>query len=318
MPSVNASMIEVNGSGGPTLTQNGGLIQANGRLLLNGGLFDFEGGAVSGDFYAENAQLYVSPDVTGPSLIHVVGGGDVLLDNASASTTLLVQGDDGYNAGVLTVAPDATNAGVIQLDSTSGYWGSVLAIQNMLDNTPTGQIVVTRGNGGVRWINGDIDNEGVVSVAAGANLDVNGAGSAGPTFIQDGGSVQADGRIVLHGGLFDLESGAVSGAFYVNNAQIYVSPDAVDAATVYVVGSGNTLLGNEGPAVTLRVEGDDSYNAGVLTAAAGAVNAGSIVLASTSSYWGSVLAAPGALLNAQGGLIAVADDGANVPIIEIR
>jgi hypothetical protein len=76
--------------------------------------------------------------VTNPSLIHVVGGGDVLLDNASASTTLLVQGDDSYNAGVLTVAPDVTNAGVIQLDSTSGYWGIALAIQDLLDNTLTG------------------------------------------------------------------------------------------------------------------------------------------------------------------------------------
>jgi hypothetical protein len=130
--------IDGNGNGGPTLTQNGGLIQANGRLLLNGGLLDFEGGAVTGNFYAKNAQLYVSPDVTDPSLIHVVGGGDVLLDNASASTTLLVQGDDSYNAGVLTVAPDVTNAGVIQLDSTSGYWGIALAIQDLLDNTLTG------------------------------------------------------------------------------------------------------------------------------------------------------------------------------------
>jgi hypothetical protein len=116
--------------------------------------------------------------------------GDVLLDNASASTTIIVQGDDRFNAGVLTVAPDATNAGVIQLDSTSGYWGSVLAIQDMLDNTPTGQIVVAPGAGGVRWINGDIDNEGLVSVAAGADLEIDGATNAGPTCIQDGGSVQ--------------------------------------------------------------------------------------------------------------------------------
>ncbi len=301
--------IDGNGNDGPTLTQNDGVIEANGQLLLNGGLLDFEGGAVVGNFYAENAQLYVSPDVTDASLIHAVGNGDVLLDNASASSTILVQGDAGFNAGVLTVAADATNAGVIQLTSTSAYWGSVLAAPDMLDNTPTGQILVTAGAGGVRWLNGDLDNEGALSVDAGVELDVNGATDAGPTFIQDGGVIQANGRVVVNGGLFDFESGDVGGSFYVNGAQIYVSPDAVDPATVYVVGSGNTLLGNEGPAVTLQVQGDDAFNAGVLTAAAGAVNAGSIVLSSASATWGSVLAAPNTLLNAQGGLIAVAENG---------
>ena len=45
----------------------------------------------------------------------MVGGGNLLLDNHSASTTLLVQGDDNFNAGILTVAPDATRiAGVIR------------------------------------------------------------------------------------------------------------------------------------------------------------------------------------------------------------
>ncbi len=301
--------IDGNGNDGPTLTQNDGVIEANGQLLLNGGLLDFEGGAVVGNFYAENAQLYVSPDVTDASLIHAVGNGDVLLDNASASSTILVQGDAGFNAGVLTVAADATNAGVIQLTSTSAYWGSVLSTPDMLDNTPIGQILVTAGAGGERWLNGDLDNEGLLSVDAGVELQENGATSAGPTFIQDGGSIQADGQFVVNGGLFDFESGDVSGSFYVNSAQIYVSPDAVDPATVYVVGSGNMLLGNEGPSVTLQVQGDDAFNAGVLTAAAGAVNAGSIVLASTSDYWGSVLDAPNTLLNAQGGLIAVGDDG---------
>ena len=293
---------------GASLTQNDGLVRADGRLTFNGGLLDFEGGAVTGYFYAENAQIYVSPDVADPSLIHVVGGGDVLLDNASAATTILVQGDDADNAGVLTVAPDATNAGVIQLDSASAYWGSSLVLQDMLDNTPTGSILVTPGAGGGRSIVGDIDNEGLLSVAAGLQVEIDGATDAGPTFVQDGGAIQADGRLTLEGGLFDFEAGDVSGSFYVDNSRIYVGPGATDAATVYVVGAYNTLLGNEGPSVTLRVEGGGD-NRGVLTAAAGAVNAGSIVLGSTSSYWGSALVAPDTLLNAQGGLIAVADDG---------
>ena len=219
-------------------------------------------------------------------------GSNTLLDNASASTTILVQGDDGFNQGVLTVAPDATNAGVLQLDSASTYWGSSLVLQDVLDNTPTGQILVTPGAGGGRSIVGDVDNEGLLSVAAGLRVEIDGATGAGPTFIQDGGVIQADGRVVLNGGLFDFESGDVSGSFYVDNSQIYVGPGATGAATVTVVGPNNTLLGNEGPSVTLRVEGDDAFGQGVLTAAAGAVNAGSIVLGSTSSYWGTPWSPP--------------------------
>ena len=303
--------LEIDGAtdAGPTLTQNDGVLEANGPVLLRGGMLDFEGGAITGAFTVDGSQIYVDPGVTDASQIRVVGGGNLLLDNGSASTTLLVQGDDAYNEGVLTVAPDATNAGVIQLDSASGYWGSSLVLQDMLDNLPGGSILVTHGAGGGRSIVGDIDNEGLLSVAADETVQITGATDAGPTFIQDGGLIQADGRLVLNGGLFDFESGDVSGSFLVNDSQIYVGPDATDPATVTVVGSGNTLLGNEGPSVTLQVQGDDGFGQGVLTAAAGAVNAGSVVLDSTSTYFGIALAAPDTLLNAMGGLIGVAGDG---------
>ena len=293
---------------GPTLTQNDGLVEADSPVLLDGGFLDFEGGAITGAFTVDGSQIYVDPGVTDPSQIRVVGGGNLLLDDGSASTTLLVQGDDAYDEGVLTVAPDAANAGTIQLDSASGYWGSSLVLQDMLDNLPGGSILVTPGAGGGRSIAGDIDNEGLLQVASGETVTITGATDAGPTFVQDGGLIQADGRLVLDGGLFDFESGDVSGSFLVNDSQIYVGPGATDPATVTVVGSGDTLLGNEGPSVTLQVEGDDGFGQGVLTAA-GAVNAGSVVLDSTSSYFGSALAAPDTLLNASGGLIAVADDG---------
>ncbi|HVS37285.1 MAG TPA: hypothetical protein VMS17_17115, partial [Gemmataceae bacterium] len=293
---------------GPTLTQNDGVLLANGTVLLHGGFLDFEGGAITGAFTVDGAQIYTDPGVTETSQIRVVGAGNLLLDNGSASTTLLVQGDDSYNQGVLNVAPDATNAGTIQLDSASGYWGSLLVLQDMLDNLPGGSILVTPGAGGGRSIVGDIDNEGLLQVASGEAVTINGASDAGPTFIQDGGLIQADGQLILDGGLFDFESGDVAGQFLVYNAQIYVGPDATEPATVYVVGADDTLLGNEGPSVTLQVQGDNGFGQGVLTAAAGAVNAGSIVLDSTSNYFGSALAAPQTLLNASGGLIAVADD----------
>ena len=253
--------LEIDGAAaaGPTLTQNDGAVEADGRMLPRGGMLDFEGGAITGAFTVDGSQIYVDPGVTDTSLIRVVGGGNLLLDYGSAATTLLVQGDDAFNAGALTVAPNATNAGTIQLDSASAYWGSSLVMQGMLDNLPGGSIVVTHGAGGGRAAVGDIDNEGLLSIASDEPVRITGATGAGPTLIQDGGLIRADGWLVLDGGLFDFESGDIAGAFYVNNAQIYVGPGATDPATIYVVGAGNTLLGNEGPSVTLQVEGDDGF-----------------------------------------------------------
>ena len=72
-------------------------------------------------------------------------------------------------------------------------------------------------------------------------MAIDGATDAGPTFIQDGGLIQADGRLILDGGLFDFESGDVSGSFLVNDSQIYVGPGATDPATVTVVGAQHAL-----------------------------------------------------------------------------
>ena len=65
------------------------------------------------------------------------------------------------------------------------------------------------------------------------------------------------------------------------------------------------LLTNQGGA-TLWVRGDDAYGQGVLTAAPGAANAGTILLQSASSYWGSFLSIPDGLDNTSTGVIHVA------------
>ena len=140
-------------------------------------------------------------------------------------------------------------------------------------------------------------------------LSLQGASGAGPTLIQSGGLIAAGGQFVQDGGLFDFESGGVLGAFLVNGASIYVGPEAVAPDTIEVVGPYNTLLENASAVTTLWVQGNDDYNQGVLTAAPGAFNAGTIILASTSAYWGEGLAAPAGLVNLAGGHVAVYGGG---------
>ncbi len=103
-----------------------------------------------GSFLVSGASIYVGPDNT-------------LLENASAATTLWVQGNDGYNAGVLTAAPDAFNAGTIVLASVSDYWGETLAAPDGMVNQTGGHIAVY--GGGPAILSGDLTNDGDLSLS---------------------------------------------------------------------------------------------------------------------------------------------------------
>ena len=209
-----------------------------------------------GTLQVQNAQLTFGAGATGPLFIQAVGQGNVLLNNLAAGVTIWARGDDLFNQGVLTTASDALNAGTILLQSASSWWGSILSIPGQLDNTATGVIHVTHGAGGGRWIEGDLTNEGTLTVDAGASLEIDGS-----TLTQNDGVIQADGQIVFNGGLLDFEGGAITGAFYAENAAPYVSPDATDPSLIHVVGGGNLLLDNASASTTILVQGDDGFNA---------------------------------------------------------
>ncbi len=65
-----------------SLTQAGGLVAADGNLIVDGGLFHFSGGALWGAFTVRNGQIRVDAGVTQSSTIDVVGQNNTLLDNA--------------------------------------------------------------------------------------------------------------------------------------------------------------------------------------------------------------------------------------------
>ena len=112
------------GSGRDTFTQAGGLVAADGQMIVDGGRFHFTGGALMGDFTVRNGRIQVDSTVTQSSTVDVVGHENFLLDNASAWVTLRVQGGSPLGDGdaVLTAADGATNFGVIVLESLDGVF----------------------------------------------------------------------------------------------------------------------------------------------------------------------------------------------------
>ena len=132
------------GSGGDAFTQAGGLVAAAGAFVVDGGLFHFTGGAVSGAFAVRDGWVRVESGVVTPSVVDVVGD-STLLDNASSAVTLDVQGGSPLGDGdaVLTAADGATNFGAIVLESLDGvHHGYFRVPAGSFTNEPGGMIQV--------------------------------------------------------------------------------------------------------------------------------------------------------------------------------
>ena len=171
------------------LVQSGGTLSADGLVKLDGGRLDYLAGAInsSGTFQARNAVLNIDAGVTAASTIQVIGGSNVLLDNASPAVTLWVAGDDvGDNQGVLTAVPGAINAGTIELQSLGAHWDSFLAIDDTLANTATG---VIEANAGAGNLPAGLINEGLLAVAADNPIEVHGS------YVAAGGQITGPGSL---------------------------------------------------------------------------------------------------------------------------
>src|SRR5262249_62167750 len=119
----------------------------------------------------ENTSVNVARTDTSAAQIEVRGPDNVLVDNAAAAVTLLLNGENWDGHAALTTAAGATNAGTIVLNSI-GYWGDagITVGGPSFTNTATGLIDVRRGNGSRRWLAGHVINQGLIQVAAASDL----------------------------------------------------------------------------------------------------------------------------------------------------
>ncbi len=241
-----------------------------------------------------------------PSNVTVhLSGGSASVNSLQLNDTLVLDG------GPLTTAGALVNSGAVHLAATDANNDPALVVNGTLTNTSTGLLSADQGAGGVRYVTANIDNQGSVNVDAGVGLLVQGPRPAGPTVTLEGGSFAAGsgGWLVQIGGAIHYTGGTISGEYTTLNTELDVAATAPAGATINVRGQNKILDENASPTVTLWVQGSSYNGDGVLTAAAGAVNAGVIDLASASTYWGETLAAPDGLVNLAGGRVAVYGGG---------
>ena len=308
------------GPSGPDFTQESGnlTVPGGGWVVQVGGAFHYTGGALPGEFVADNSELDIADTVTATAQIEIRGTQNVLDRNLAPGVTLWVQGWNGNGDARLTAADGAVNDGTILLESGGSAYNSDLAVADggTFTNAADGVIDVQAGSGGGRDVYGNWVNEGTVDVEAGAGLVLQGVGGVGPDFTQAGGTLNAGaGYVVEVGGVLHYTGGALGGEFVTAGTELDVE-DATGTGLIEVRGQDNQLDQNLAPGVTLWVQGSDWNGSASLTAAPGAVNAGTILLEPIHhDYWTSDLFVGPSFTNAATGVINVqagAGGGANV------
>ena len=176
----------------------------------------------------------------------------------------------------------------------------------MFTNAADGFIDVQAGSGGGRDVYGNWVNEGTVDVEAGAGLVLQGVGGVGPDFTQAGGTLNAGaGYVVEVGGVLHYTGESLGGEFVTAGTELDVE-DATGTGLIEIRGQDNQLDQNLAPGVTLWVQGSDWNGSASLTAAPGAVNAGTILLEPIHhDYWTSDLFVGPSFTNAATGVIDV-------------
>ncbi|WP_406698318.1 MBG domain-containing protein [Singulisphaera sp. Ch08] len=275
---------------------NSGLIEvpANSYLTVTGGVFEAAGGRIDGSAVLIDTQIRVTASPAQPTTLVLAGLGNVLVSDVLPNTTLWVNGRDGQGAARLTIPGPVTNRGTILLESSDRTFESSVVVQSGA-LTNAGILDVNVGSGGVYTVTGNLTNTGLIDVEVGSTLTINGSE---PVFHQSGGSIEAAGRLVLVGGIFQVTGGAVRGTVGGRGSRFDISETATLASTVYAWGNLSVLLGNRGPNVTLWVQGKEGESNALLTTASGAVNAGRLHLESRDRNFSSNLTtATGGLTN---------------------
>ena len=295
-----------NGSGGPRFISgyliNEGLIDASAYYVEVDGTYQEAGGLVLGGCRFINITLLETSAPPQPTQLDLWGSQTTLLTDNLTNVVLWVHGDNGGGPATLTAAR-FTNHGTLRLESSDQGFNDTISVTNgMLVNAADGLIQVNTGSGGPRNLNASVLNQGTINVASGISLALD---SSGGTFLQQAGTINAQGRFAWFGGQFTFSGGAIAGAVYVVNANLDVEAGAA-ASTIYA--SANcTLLANRSPQVTVWVQGNNAYGHTYLTTAPGAVNAGILHFESTDQGFNSALyTASSGLTNLTSGVLQFA------------
>lgn len=190
------------------------------------------------------------------------------------------------NDVTLTVLEGGNNHGTIRLESFANRMAALRNSGATLVNEEDGQLLIKPGLGGIRRLDGNLENRGQIILFAGETLSVNG-GLPNSTLTQTGdGSIDAQDRLTIFGGRFEFLGGMVQGHVYIRGAELLVGSDVVSESTVFVDGENNTLIDNGSSNVTVWIDGiaGNGNASAVLNLAENATNAGTIRLETRSGF----------------------------------
>jgi hypothetical protein len=291
----------------------GGSISAIGTanvFVPGSATFNEGAGTTSGSQPVIAQESTVNYTGSGASTIKMRSYYDHLSGNIAPSQTLDIEGCDGggYQA-IVDAKVGFTNEGSITFtsanDGTSNCGSNdnvTLNIENGGTLTNTGTITTEPGNGGERYLNGNVTNQGKLALNSSASF----SGSSA-TLTNEGATDLAEGTRLYIASGDAFTNGAGGSISTTGDADVYVSgsatfnegagttsgsqPVIAEAAAVNYTGSGastikmrnyyDRLSGNIASGQTLDIEGCDGggYQA-IVSTTSGFTNEGSIVLAS--------------------------------------
>ncbi len=298
-----------------TFTQSAGTLNATGSLLLNGDIFNDNGGTINGTVTLDNNSgtptlAFGSAATTGAFLFNgTLGGSYVLTGNIPTAASVTLQpsatiteiatlaASTGFtNSGTLllsaiganssdtfniTATPTLTNAGVLTVNPGPTADGSRTLNFNLINQT-NGTVNINASTTFGTSSDYSLSNSGNFNIASGKTFSF---AESFATFTQSAGTLNATGSLLLNGDSFNDNGGTIDGTVTLDNNSgtptLAFGSAATTGAFLFngTLGGSYILTGNVPTAasVTMQPSATIMENA-TLAASTGFTNSGTLLL----------------------------------------
>jgi hypothetical protein len=309
-------------SNGMTLEQSAGNLQVDGSFEHQNGTMRFLGGDVTGIPLLSNIVLELGAGFSS-AFQTTLRGSSVLSGDLATGQTLDLTGDNAYGTATLNLSGPTRVDGEVHLTSVNGGYTVRLGTTDLdLDNG--GTIRTSLGSGGLRFLRGDINNDGTIQIdhpttledgpilnqgdihiASGQSLKFDN----GMIFEQNAGGLHIDGSFEIANGTSNLNGGVVLGMPLFSNGTMNLGAGFTTALEANLRGT-VTLNGDIESGQLLRLRGDNAYGTGSLNLPSALTVRGEIELNSENGgYTANLVAALGSEPTIEGTVRTVPGSG---------
>ena len=294
--------------GGNTATFNngcdfnleGGILEIDGDFRMFNSAFTWNAGEIK-NRPAEliNNTMTIGPANTDNGSVRMLGSSSLTGTVRTGQHIQIVGAPAGSTAHTAWQGTgEQFNAGTISLMSESSGYQSELNIVSGASLTNNGTIAVYEGAGGNRYLDGDLKNNGQVSLFQPTRLQAGplentGLWEIGPGVLMDfnnsmdwtqsgSGTLQIDGRFLHQNGTDTFNGGNVTGTVELVNSQLTLGPAFTGTFEAWAQGS-STLTGDLDTGQTLYIRGAPAGSTATLNLNGSVENRGTMILDSINS-----------------------------------